>query len=41
MNIIILMAGSTKDFEEKGYLIKEKLAPRVDYIDIVNKYGGI
>ncbi len=28
-------------FEEKGYLIKEKLAPRVDYIDIVNKYGGI
>lgn len=28
-------------FEEKGHLIKEKLAPRVDYIDIVNKYGGI
>ena len=28
-------------FEEKGYLIKEKLSPRVDYIDIVNKYGGI
>lgn len=29
-----------KFFEDKGYLIKEKIKPRVDYIEILNKYGG-
>ena len=24
-------------FEEKGYLIKEKYYPRVDYLEIINK----
>ena len=28
-------------FKEKGYLIKDKLIPKVDYIEIINKYGGI
>ena len=28
-------------FKEKGYLIKEKYAPRLNYIEIVDKYGGI
>ena len=28
-------------FKEKGYLIKDKLMPRVDYIEIIDKYGGI
>lgn len=28
-------------FKEKGYLIKDKLMPKVDYIDIINKNGGI
>ena len=28
-------------FKEKGYLIKDKLMPKVDYIEIVNKYGGL
>lgn len=28
-------------FKEKGHLIKDKLAPRVDYIEVLNKYGGI
>ena len=28
-------------FKEKGYLIKDKLAPRVDYIEVLDKYGGI
>lgn len=28
-------------FKEKGYLIKDKLMPKVDYIEIINKYGGI
>ena len=27
-------------FEEKAFLIKEKLGPIVDYIEIVDKYGG-
>ena len=26
---------------EKGYLIKDKLAPRIDYIEALNKYGGL
>lgn len=26
---------------EKGYLIKDKLAPRIDYLEIIDKYGGI
>jgi hypothetical protein len=26
---------------EKGHLIKDKLMPKVDYIEIVDKYGGI
>ena len=28
-------------FREKGYLIKDKLAPRIDYIEALNKYGGL
>lgn len=28
-------------FKEKGYLIKDKLKPMVDYIEIIDKYGGI
>ena len=28
-------------FREKGHLIKDKLAPRIDYIEILDKYGGI
>ena len=28
-------------FKEKGYLIKDKLRPMVDYIEIIDKYGGI
>lgn len=28
-------------FQEKGYLIKDKLMPKVDYIEIIDKYGGI
>ncbi len=28
-------------FKEKGHLIKDKLMPRVDYIKIIDKYGGI
>ena len=28
-------------FKEKGYLIKDKLMPKVDYIEIIDKYGGI
>lgn len=28
-------------FKEKGYQIKDKLAPRVDYLEIIDKYGGI
>lgn len=27
-------------FNQKGYLIKDKLNPKVDYIEIINKYGG-
>ena len=28
-------------FREKGHLIKDKLMPRIDYIKIINQYGGI
>lgn len=28
-------------FKEKGHIIKDKLMPRVDYIKIIDKYGGI
>ena len=28
-------------FQNNAYLIKDKLMPKVDYIDILNKYGGI
>ena len=28
-------------FKEKGFLIKDILDPRVDYIEIIDKYGGI
>ncbi len=28
-------------FKEKGYLIKDKLMPRIDYLKIIDKYGGI
>ena len=28
-------------FKEKAYLIKDKIKPRVDYISILEKYGGI
>lgn len=28
-------------FKEKGYLIKDKLQPQVDYLKIIEKYGGI
>ncbi len=28
-------------FKEKGHLIKDKLIPKVDYIKIIDKYGGI
>lgn len=28
-------------FKEKGYIIKDKLMPKVDYIEIVDKYGGL
>ena len=28
-------------FKEKGHLIKDKLMPKVDYIEIIDKYGGI
>ena len=28
-------------FKKKGYLIKDKLAPRVDYLEVIDKYGGI
>lgn len=30
-----------KYFIDKGYIIKDKLCPKVDYIEIVNKYGGL
>ena len=28
-------------FKTKGYLIKDKLKPKIDYLEIINKYGGI
>lgn len=28
-------------FKEKGHLIKDKLMPKVDYIYVIDKYGGI
>ena len=28
-------------FNEKGYLIKDKFIPSIDYLEIVDKYGGI
>lgn len=28
-------------FKTNGYLIKDKLMPKVDYIEIINKYGGL
>lgn len=28
-------------FEEKGYLIKEKYIPSIDYLEIIDKLGGI
>ena len=28
-------------FKDKGYLIKDKLMPKVDYIEVIDKYGGI
>lgn len=28
-------------FQEKGHLIKDKLMPRIDYLKIIDKYGGI
>ena len=28
-------------FKEKGHIIKDELMPRVDYIKIIDKYGGI
>ena len=28
-------------FKEKGHIIKDKLMPKVDYIKIIDKYGGI
>lgn len=28
-------------FKTKGYLIKDKLQPKIDYLEIINKYGGI
>ena len=28
-------------FKKKGHLIKDKLAPRVDYLEVIDKYGGI
>lgn len=28
-------------FMEKGYLLKYHLNPKIDYIEIVNKYGGL
>lgn len=28
-------------FKEKGHIIKDKLMPTVDYLEIINKYGGI
>jgi len=28
-------------FKQKGHLIKNKLMPKVDYIEIIDKYGGI
>lgn len=28
-------------FKEKGYLIKEKYAPRLDYLEVLDKMGGI
>ena len=28
-------------FNEKGYLIKDKFIPNIDYLEIVDKYGGI
>lgn len=27
-------------FKQKGYLLKEKLSPRIDYIEIIKEYGG-
>ena len=27
-------------FRGKGHLIKDKLAPRIDYIEVLDKYGG-
>lgn len=28
-------------FKEYAYIIKDKLTPRVDYLEIIDKYGGI
>lgn len=28
-------------FKEKGHFIKDKLMPKIDYIEIIDKYGGI
>lgn len=28
-------------FEEKGYLIKEKFIPCLDYLEIIDKIGGL
>ena len=28
-------------FKEKGYLIKEKYTPRIDYLEVLDKIGGI
>lgn len=27
-------------FKEKAYIIKDKINPRIDYIEIINNYGG-
>jgi recombination protein U len=28
-------------FEEKAYLIKDKLIPKIDYLEVINMYGGM
>ena len=30
-----------KYFRDKGHLIKDKLAPRIDYIEVLDNFGGI
>ena len=45
-DLISFLANNTRKsipldfFKEKAYLIKDKLAPRIDYLEVIDMYGG-